>query len=58
MTRKKSAPLRAVDVSSKRLLAIARRVLLDPGSATRAEIRSLAGSVLSQAPNRPQKTEP
>jgi hypothetical protein len=38
--------------SSERLAKLASRALQDPGSLTHDEIRSLAGSVLTQAPNR------
>jgi hypothetical protein len=37
--------------SSARLARIASRALNDPGSLTHEEIKSLAGSVLTQAPN-------
>ena len=38
--------------SSHRLATLASRALQDPGSLTHEEIRSLAGSVLTQAPDR------
>jgi uncharacterized protein YigA (DUF484 family) len=38
--------------SFDRLARLASRALQDPGSLTHDEIRSLAGSVLTQAPNR------
>jgi hypothetical protein len=40
-----------MEESSKRVLKIAARAMRDPKSLTEAEIRSLAGSVLTQAPD-------
>jgi hypothetical protein len=42
---------KADEQSSERLASLASRALGDPGSLSHAEIQSLAGSVLTQAPD-------
>lgn len=41
--------------SSTRVAKIASKGLRDPGSLTKAQIKSLSGSVLTQTPDKPKK---